>query len=354
MTSAQANDDDDYVNPLNQLLTMNFLRFLLFTLPPETAHSLTLNTLKFLHKFKFNKKNPYKPITVMGLDFPNPVGLAAGLDKNAEYIDCLAGLGFGFIEVGTVTPEAQPGNPKPRLFRLRKNQAIINRMGFNNYGIDRLLKNVKAARRFKGILGINIGKNFNTPIEEAIDDYLIGLEKAYPFADYVTVNISSPNTPGLRQLQQADQLDSMLKALKQAQQELASNYNKYVPLVVKIAPDLTEEEVKDIAKTLLTSKIDGVIATNTTLSRDNLISEAYIKETGGLSGAPLLTNSTNIIKQLNAILKGKIPIIAVGGIMSAEDAEAKLQAGASLVQIYTGLIYKGPKLIHEIKKMLDR
>jgi dihydroorotate dehydrogenase len=326
---------------------------LLFSLPPETAHSLALNSLKFLHKFKFNKKNPYKPCTVMGLEFPNPVGLAAGLDKNAEYIDCLAGLGFGFIEVGTVTPEAQPGNPKPRLFRLRKNQAIINRMGFNNHGIDRLLKNVKAAR-FKGILGINIGKNFNTPIEEAIDDYLIGLEKAYPFADYITVNISSPNTPGLRQLQQVDQLDSMLKALKAAQQQLASKHNKYVPLVVKIAPDLTEEEVKDIANTLLASKIDGVIATNTTLSRDNLISEAYINETGGLSGAPLSTKSTEIIKQLNAILKGKIPIIAVGGIMTAADAEAKFQAGASLVQIYTGLIYNGPKLIHEIKKMLDK
>ncbi len=332
---------------------MNLLRFLLFTLPPETAHSLTLNTLKFLQKFKFNKKIPCKPITVMGLHFPNPVGLAAGLDKNAEYIDCLAGLGFGFIEVGTVTPEAQPGNPKPRLFRLRKNQAIINRMGFNNHGIDRLLKNVKAAR-FKGILGINIGKNFNTPIEEAIDDYLIGLEKAYPFADYITVNISSPNTPGLRQLQQADQLGSMLKALKEAQQELASKHNKYVPLVVKIAPDLTEEEVKDIANTLLASKIDGVIATNTTLSRDNLISEAYINQTGGLSGSPLSTKSTDIIKQLNVILKGKIPIIAVGGIMTAADAEAKFEAGASLIQIYTGLIYKGPKLIHEIQKMLDR
>ncbi len=326
---------------------------LLFLLPPETAHSVALNTLKFIHKFKFNKQISYKPCTVMGLDFPNPVGLAAGLDKNAEYINCLAGLGFGFIEVGTVTPEAQPGNPKPRLFRLRKNQAIINRMGFNNHGIDRLLKNVKAAR-FNGILGINIGKNFNTPIEEAVDDYLIGLEKAYPFADYITVNISSPNTPGLRQLQQADQLESMLMALKQAQQELASNYNKYVPLVVKIAPDLTEEEVEAIANTLLASKIDGVIATNTTLSRDNLIAETHINKTGGLSGAPLLTNSTNIIKQLNAILKGKIPIIAVGGIMTAADAEAKFEAGASLVQIYTGLIYNGPKLIHEIKKMLDK
>lgn len=327
---------------------------LLLLLPPETAHSLALNSLKFLQKFKFNKKIPsYKPCTVMGLNFPNPVGLAAGLDKNAEYIDCLAGLGFGFIEVGTVTPEAQPGNPKPRLFRLRKNQAIINRMGFNNHGIDQLLKNVKAAK-FKGILGINIGKNFNTPIEEAIDDYLMGLEKAYPFADYITINISSPNTPGLRQLQQADQLDSMLKALKAAQQQLASKHNKYVPLVVKIAPDLTEEEVKDIANTLLASKIDGVIATNTTLSRDNLISETHINKTGGLSGAPLSTKSTDIIKQLNAILKGKIPIIAVGGIMTAADAEAKLQAGASLVQIYTGLIYNGPKLIHEIKKMLDK
>ncbi len=327
---------------------------LLLLLPPETAHSLALNSLKFLHKFKFNKKIPsYKPCTVMGLKFPNPVGLAAGLDKNAEYIDCLASLGFGFIEVGTITPEAQPGNPKPRLFRLRKNQAIINRMGFNNHGIDQLLKNVKAAK-FKGILGINIGKNFNTPLEEAIDDYLIGLEKAYPFADYITINISSPNTPGLRQLQQADQLDSMLKALKTAQQELASKHNKYVPLVVKIAPDLTQEEVKDIANTLLASKIDGVIATNTTLSRDNLISEAYINETGGLSGSPLSTKSTDIIKQLNAILKGKIPIIAVGGIMTAADAKEKFQAGASLVQIYTGLIYNGPKLIHEIKKMLDK
>jgi dihydroorotate dehydrogenase len=332
---------------------MNLLRPLLFTLPPETAHSVALNALKFLHKFKFNKKIPNKPCKVMGLEFPNPVGLAAGLDKNGEYIDGLADLGFGFIEVGTVTPKPQPGNPKPRIFRLRKNQAIINRMGFNNHGIEQLLENVKAAK-FNGILGINIGKNFNTPIERAIDDYLIGLEKAYPFADYITVNISSPNTPGLRQLQQADELDSMLKALKAAQQQLASKHNKYVPLVVKIAPDLTGEEVKDIANKLLAYEIDGVIATNTTLSRDNLISEADINETGGLSGAPLLTKSTDIIKQLNAILKGKIPIIAVGGIMTAADAEAKFQAGASLVQIYTGLIYKGPKLIHEINKFYNK
>jgi dihydroorotate dehydrogenase len=332
---------------------MNLLRPLLFTLPPETAHSVALNALKFLHKFKFNKKIPDKPCKVMGLEFPNPVGLAAGLDKNGEYIDGLADLGFGFIEVGTVTPKPQPGNPKPRIFRLRKNQAIINRMGFNNHGIEQLLENVKAAK-FNGILGINIGKNFNTPIERAIDDYLIGLEKAYPFADYITVNISSPNTPGLRQLQQADELDSMLKALKAAQQQLASKHNKYVPLVVKIAPDLTEAEVKDIANKLLAYEIDGVIATNTTLSRDNLISEVHINETGGLSGAPLLTKSTDIIKQLNAILKGKIPIIAVGGIMTAADAEAKFQAGASLVQIYTGLIYKGPKLIHEINKFYNK
>jgi dihydroorotate dehydrogenase len=290
---------------------------------------------------------PSAPCTIMGLNFPNPVGLAAGMDKNGEYIDSLAALGFGFIEVGTVTPRPQPGNPLPRLFRLPKAQALINRMGFNNKGVDELVKNVKKTH-FSGILGINIGKNFDTPLEKAADDYLICLHKVYAVADYVTVNISSPNTPGLRQLQQEDELARLLKTLKQAQQQLTKEHNKYVPLVVKIAPDLSEVELTSIANKLLEYNIDGVIATNTTLSRIGVEKFPHANEKGGLSGAPLLAPTTKIVQYLNVTLQNKIPIIAAGGVMSAANAVEKFTAGASLVQIYTGLIYKGPTLVKEI------
>jgi len=329
----------------------SLLRPLLFKLPPETAHHLSLHSLKALHRLKLSKlffgKMPHAPCTVMGLNFPNPIGLAAGMDKNAEYIDSLAALGFGFIEVGTVTPRPQPGNPQPRLFRLPAADALINRMGFNNQGIDRLLENVQKAR-FDGILGINIGKNFDTPLEKAVDDYLIGLHKVYAHADYVTVNISSPNTPGLRQLQHGDELERILKPLKQAQQQLATEHNKYVPLVIKIAPDLSEAELTIIAEKLLAYDIEGVIATNTTLSRAGVENLPCANEKGGLSGAPLSARATQIVQQLSATLQGKIPIIAVGGVMSASDVQEKIKAGASLVQIYTGLIYRGPALLKDL------
>ncbi|EDN66462.1 Dihydroorotate dehydrogenase [Beggiatoa sp. PS] len=256
-------------------------------------------------------------------------------------------MGFGFIEVGTVTPRPQPGNPSPRLFRLPKAQALINRMGFNNQGVEQLIVNVQKAR-FSGILGINIGKNFDTPLEKAIDDYLIGLHKVYPYADYVAVNISSPNTPGLRQLQQGDELENLLSSLKQAQQQLATQHKKYVPLVVKIAPDLSDNALSELAEKLLAHQIDGVIATNTTLSRTGVENLPYADETGGLSGAPLTKRATQIVQHLNHTLQGKIPIIATGGVMNVADAKEKLEAGASLVQIYTGLIYKGPYLVKEI------
>lgn len=332
----------------------SLLRPLLFQLSPETAHNITLHSLKILHALKLtqlifgkSKIGVDAPITVMGLNFPNSVGLAAGMDKNAECINGLAALGFGFIEVGTVTPRPQSGNPKPRLFRLPAAQAVINRMGFNNEGVDKLIKNVQKAN-YKGILGINIGKNFDTPLDKAVDDYLICLEKVYTYADYVTINISSPNTQGLRQLQKGDELDRLLTGLKEAQQQLATQHNKYVPLVVKIAPDLSETEIVSIAEKLLAHKIDGVIATNTTLSRESVENLPHSKEAGGLSGAPLSARATEVVQQLSAALNNKIPIIAAGGVMSAADAQDKFKAGASLVQIYTGLIYQGPGLIKEI------
>lgn len=279
----------------------------------------------------------------MGLNFPNRTGLAAGLDKNGDYIDALASLGFGFIEIGTVTPKPQPGNPLPRLFRLTDHDAIINRMGFNSKGLDYVAERLKKTK-YKGILGINIGKNRDTPLENAVDDYRIGFRQMAPFASYITVNISSPNTQSLRDLQHGDLLRTLLKTLKQ-EQALQSNY---VPLVVKIAPDLTLEELKNTAEILLAEKIDGVIATNTTLSRKGAENSPYAKESGGLSGKPLREQSTRIIRELAHLLQNKIPIIGCGGVFSAEDAREKLQAGASLLQIYTGLIYRGPALISEL------
>ncbi len=335
----------------------SLIRPLLFSLPPETAHHFTLSNLQRLHNLKLTKPlfgaTLSVPRTVMGLHFENPVGMAAGLDKNAEYIDCLSSLGFGFMEVGTVTPRPQRGNPTPRLFRLPEALALINRMGFNNRGVDYLISNVQKSN-YRGILGINIGKNADTSLEEAISDYLIGFFKVYPVAHYVTINISSPNTEQLRDLQHGESLDNLLNALKQAQEQLAEQHRKYVPLVVKIAPDLKAEEVTLIAQKLLTHKIDGVIATNTTVCRDSVSHLRYGDEKGGLSGAPLLRPSTQIVQQLHTLLQDRIPIIASGGILTAMDAQKKIQAGASLVQIYTGLIYNGPTVVKEIVRTLQK
>lgn len=327
------------------------LRPLLFNLNPETAHNLTLKLLKLADQTGLSALNAAqstdKPIKVMGLDFKNPLGLAAGLDKNGDYIDALAALGFGFIEIGTVTPRPQPGNPKPRLFRLPEHQAIINRMGFNNDGIDHLLEQVTLCR-YRGILGINIGKNADTPLENATEDYLIGLRKSYLPASYVTINISSPNTKNLRQLQQGDEIKYLLDALKQEQLKLQAEHAKYTPIAVKIAPDLSAEEIQHIASLLVEFSIDGVIATNTTIARDKIQGHQHANEAGGLSGAPVKDSSTLVVKGLAAELNGRLPIIAAGGILSSADAQEKIQAGASLVQIYSGLIYKGPQLLEDI------
>jgi len=287
----------------------------------------------------------------MGLTFPNPVGLAAGLDKNGAYIDGLAALGFGFIEVGTVTPRPQPGNPKPRLFRIPVAEGIINRFGFNNLGVDNLVENVKRSQ-YKGVLGINIGKNFDTPNERAIDDYLIGLRKVYLYASYVVVNISSPNTKNLRQLQEREALAGLLSALKSDQAQLAQAHGRYVPIALKIAPDLESEQVGEIASLLLEYQMDAVIATNTTLAREAVAGLPHAEEAGGLSGAPVKNKSTLVIRQLAQHLGNEIPIIGVGGIMSGEDAREKIEAGANLVQVYSGLIYRGPRLVSDICKTI--
>lgn len=329
------------------------LRTLLFQLDPETAHDWTLRFLRQTFNGPLGKlggllpgSQPSAKRRVMGLDFPNPVGLAAGLDKNGECIAAWEAFGFGFIEIGTVTPRPQPGNPKPRMFRLPQAQALINRLGFNNKGVDYLVEQVRRSG-YRGILGINIGKNADTPVERAVDDYLIGLQKVYPWASYVTVNISSPNTPGLRDLQYGAALDRLLEALKTEQQRLAGQYGRQVPLALKIAPDLAEEDVVTVAQALVRHEIEAVIATNTTFSRSGVAGLPSAQESGGLSGAPLHTRSTAVVRQLADVLAGKLPIIAVGGICSGADAAAKIAAGASLVQIYTGFIYRGPALICE-------
>ncbi len=287
-----------------------------------------------------------KPVTCMGIEFPNPVGLAAGLDKNGAYIDALAALGFGFIEIGTITPRPQAGNPHPRLFRLPQAKAIINRMGFNNDGVDKLIENVKAAK-FKGVLGINIGKNADTPVEKAVDDYLICLEKVYNYASYITVNISSPNTKNLRSLQSGDALTELLQTLKQRQLALAEEHQHYVPLVLKVAPDLEPSDIEFIAQQLLQFKIDGLIVTNTTLSREGVENLSHGDEAGGLSGAPVFEKSTACLAAFAKTLEGKIPLIGVGGILSGEQAVAKRNAGATLVQVYSGLVYTGPELVKD-------
>lgn len=322
-------------------------RPLLFSLAPERAHELTLSLLKSSHKLGVMRQVvEAKPVTCMGIEFPNPVGLAAGLDKNGAYIDALASLGFGFIEIGTITPRPQVGNPKPRLFRIPKAKAIINRMGFNNDGVDQLIENVKAAK-FKGILGINIGKNADTAVEDAVADYVICLEKVYNYASYITVNISSPNTKNLRSLQSGDALTELLQTLKQRQLELAEEHQHYVPLVLKVAPDLNQSDIEFIASQLIEFKIDGLIVTNTTLSREGVEGLPFGDEAGGLSGAPVFEKSTACLAAFSQILNGQIPLIGVGGILTGEQAMAKQQAGASLVQIYSGMIYTGPSLIKD-------
>ena len=319
----------------------------LFQLEPERAHHGALRFLDVARRFGFAGTTVHSPRRVMGLEFPNPVGLAAGLDKNGEHIDSLAALGFGFIEVGTVTPRPQPGNPAPRLFRIAEARAIVNRMGFNNDGVERLLDNLARAR-YRGILGINIGKNFDTPLERAAEDYLYCLRKVHAAASYVAVNISSPNTADLRQLQKSDQLDRLLGMLTEENRKLAARHAKTVPLAVKMAPDLSAEEIGHMCAAFVRHGVDAVIATNTTLSRDGVEGLANSEQAGGLSGAPLKARSTAVLRELARSLDDRIPIIAVGGVFSAADAREKLDAGASLVQLYSGLIYEGPGLAHRI------
>lgn len=322
---------------------------LLFRLSGETSHELGLDMLGASERLGLLQYLAPQvaglPTSVAGIEFPNPVGLAAGLDKNGDYIDAFARLGFGFIEIGTVTPRPQPGNPEPRLFRLPERRAIINRMGFNNKGVDHLVEQVKKAK-YSGVLGINIGKNVDTDVKEATSDYLICLNKVYEHASYITVNISSPNTPGLRTLQYGDALKELLEPLKQRQAELAVDYG-YKPVFVKIAPDMNEEDVELVANTLVKTEMDGVIATNTTLSRESVAGVRFGTEQGGLSGAPLESLATETIAQLNGILGGQLPIIGVGGILNGQGAVGKVQAGARLVQLYSGFIYRGPDLIAE-------
>ncbi|KEF32668.1 Dihydroorotate dehydrogenase [Marinobacter nitratireducens] len=326
------------------------IRNLLFRLPPEQAHNLALNGLDVANRMgllsAFTPKIEALPVNVMGLDFPNPVGLAAGLDKNADHLDALGALGFGFIEVGTVTPLAQPGNPKPRMFRLPEHQAIINRMGFNNEGLDHLLNRVER-RKYSGVLGINVGKNKNTPNEESESDYRKGIHAVYDHADYITVNVSSPNTPGLRDLQFGDSLKGLLEAIKDEQSKCESEFGRYVPVAVKIAPDMDDDGIRFVANALRETGLDGVIATNTTIDREAVTGHRHAGEAGGLSGAPVRAPSLRVIEGLYAELGESLPIIGVGGITDGESAAEKIRAGAKLVQIYTGFIYRGPELIRE-------
>lgn len=322
----------------------------LFALDPEVSHELSLDLIGACDRLKLTglmaPKIADNPVQVMGLNFPNSVGLAAGLDKNGDYFNALGQLGFGFVEIGTITPRSQPGNPKPRLFRLTEHEAIINRMGFNNKGVDHLVAQVEK-RRFKGVLGINIGKNFDTPVENAADDYRICMNKAYAHADYITVNVSSPNTPGLRNLQFGDSLNALLESLKIEQRHLNQAYGRYVPVAVKIAPDMDQDEVAQVAQALKDQGMDGVIATNTTIDRESVKGSEHAEEAGGLSGAPVKEKSTEVIRQLKSVLGDSLPIIGVGGISSGTDAVEKIAAGASLVQVYSGFVYRGPELIAE-------
>ena len=340
----------------------DFARPFIFTLDPETAHHVAFSNLNRAHALGLTcllrPRVADDPVEVMDLRFPNPVGLAAGLDKNAEHIDALADFGFGFLEVGTVTPRPQPGNPAPRLFRLPKAGALINRMGFNNDGLDRFVANVEASRTRSVVLGLNIGKNADTPIERALDDYLIGLRRVYPLLlerpGYVAVNISSPNTKDLRALQGGAELTALLKGLRKARAQLADEHGRRVPLAVKIAPDLDDAELPRIADALVEHEFDAVIATNTTVARDAVAGLPHATEAGGLSGAPLQARSTEVVRLLARHLQGRLPVIGVGGIMSGDDAAAKIEAGAALVQLYTGIIYRGPALVGECRRAILR
>lgn len=329
-------------------MSHQLIRSLLFKFDAEFSHDLTLKALSLSNKMgllSFLKApHPSKLRTVMGIPFQNPVGLAAGLDKNASHIDALGKLGFGFIEVGTITPRAQPGNPRPRLFRLPEAQGIINRFGFNNIGVDAAVENIRLSK-YKGVLGINIGKNFDTPIEKAAEDYILCMKKVYQYANYIAVNISSPNTKNLRDLHETKALNILLAQLKQEQTRLNDYYGRYVPIALKISPDLTLKHLDTISKSIIKNKIDGVIATNTTVNRDSVNDLFNGKEAGGMSGKPLFNLSNSIIRELYSRLQGEVPIIGVGGIFSGEDAAEKINAGAELVQIYSGLVYQGRKLI---------
>ena len=328
----------------------SLIRPLLFRLDAERAHHWSLEAMAMLHRLHLDgllaAAGCDKPVECFGLQFRNPVGLAAGLDKNGEYIDALAALGFGFIEVGTVTPRPQPGNPQPRLFRLPEYQAIINRMGFNNHGVDYLVDQVKKAQ-YRGVLGINIGKNKDTPNEQAVDDYRLCMQRVYAHASYITVNLSSPNTPGLRDLQFGEPLKRLLEQLKTCQLQLQAEHRRYVPLLIKVAPDMSDADIADVAGSLLAFDMDGLIATNTTVSRDAVAGHALAQQAGGLSGRPVGELSTATIGKFCEALQGRIPVIGVGGIHDTASARQKLAAGASLLQVYSGLIYKGPALISE-------
>jgi dihydroorotate dehydrogenase len=331
-------------------MVYSLARPLLFALEPEAAHRLALGVLRAVARAGLLPAAPAAPAqcerSVMGIRFPNPVGLAAGLDKNGEYLDALAPLGFGFIEVGTVTPRPQPGNPRPRLFRLPQARALINRMGFNNAGVERLVENVRRAA-YRGVLGVNIGKNADTPIEHAAEDYLACLRKVYAIASYVAINVSSPNTAELRRLQGETELDRLLAALVRERRRLADAHGRHVPLAVKIAPDLDAVQIAGVAACLQRHRVDAVIATNTTTARDSVAGLAHAEEAGGLSGAPLAARSTAVVRELARALAGSLAVIGVGGIMDGADARDKIAAGANLVQLYTGLIYRGPRLVRE-------
>ena len=332
----------------------SLVRRALFIADPETAHGLALEGLRLGHGVGATSllcKTISQPVTVMGLEFPNPVGMAAGMDKNGDYIDALGSVGFGFVEIGTVTPRPQPGNPKPRIFRIEKANAMINRLGFNNKGVDYLVRQVQK-RKFSGILGINIGKNFDTPNEKAVDDYLIGLEKVYPYADYITINISSPNTKNLRDLQEAEQLDALLAALNNRRIELTDEFDKRVPLVVKVAPDLEDQQIPEIAEVVASNDFDGLIATNTTISREEVKGLPHANEQGGLSGAPIKDRANHVLAAFRAALPAEIALIGTGGITSGEDAAEKIKLGADLVQFYTGFVYKGPDLVTDCLKAI--
>lgn len=331
------------------------IRSLLFRLPAEFSHDVALKAMRLcerlgvLRVIAANTKLNSIPKTVMGIEFPHAVGLAAGLDKNADYADALQALGFGWLELGTVTPRPQPGNPKPRMFRLASDKGIINRLGFNNKGIDHLLSQL-ASRKRQGIVGINIGKNAVTQLSDANEDYLIGLRKSYPVADYIAINISSPNTPGLRSLQYGEELDSLLGALVAEREALHKVHARYVPLAVKLAPDMSEDELTLCCSKLLAHKIDGVIATNTTFDRERVAGSRYAGETGGLSGAPLTEKACSTLAQIKRQVGDSMAIIGVGGIMTGRDAAARLEAGADLIQLYSGFIYEGPALIESALK----